>query len=64
MDHVCVWRLFGYTGIKMFGSSEEEEFSPEENWAYRFMKKFMRTTDEEPNGRFIIVKHKRPISPG
>lgn len=48
-----------YTGIKMFGSSEEEEFSPEENWAYRFMKKFMRTTDEEPNGRFIIVKHKK-----
>lgn len=48
-----------YTGIKMFSSGDEEEFNPEENWAYRFMKKFMRTTDEEPNGRFIIVKHKK-----
>ncbi|MFN8252431.1 MAG: TerC/Alx family metal homeostasis membrane protein [Ferruginibacter sp.] len=48
-----------YTGFKMFGSSEEEEFNPEENWAYRFMKKFMRTTDEEPHGRFIITKNKK-----
>jgi tellurite resistance protein TerC len=48
-----------YTGIKMFSASDEEEFNPEENWAYRFMKKFMRTTDEEPNGRFIITKNKK-----
>jgi tellurite resistance protein TerC len=46
-----------YTGIKMFSSGEEEEFDPKENWAYRFMRKFMRTTDEEPHGRFIITKH-------
>lgn len=53
--------LFGvfllYTGIKMFGSSDEEEFNPEENWAYRLMKKFLRTTNEEPNGRFILIKN-------
>ena len=53
--------LFGvfllYTGIKMFGSSDEEEFNPEENWAYRMMKKFLRTTNEEPNGRFILMKN-------
>ncbi len=45
-----------YTGIKMFSSSDEEEFDPKDNWAYRFMRKFMRTTDEEPNGRFVIMK--------
>ena len=45
-----------YTGVKMFASNDEEEFNPEENWAFRFMKKFMRTTDEEPEGRFIIRK--------
>lgn len=45
-----------YTGLKMFSTSEEEEFNPEHNWAYKFMKRFMRTTDEEPNGRFIIMK--------
>jgi tellurite resistance protein TerC len=46
-----------YTGVKMFSSRTEEEFNPEQNWAYRFLKKFMRTTTEEPNGKFIIVKH-------
>ena len=45
-----------YTGYKMFASKEEEEFNPEENWAFRLMKKYMRTTSEEPNGRFIIKK--------
>jgi len=48
-----------YTGIKMFSSSTEEEFDPEGNWAYRLMKKFMRTTNEEPNGKFIIFKHNK-----
>ncbi len=46
-----------YTGIKMFASGDEEEFNPEENWAFRFMRKYLRTTDEEPNGRFIITKN-------
>lgn len=45
------------TGIKMFTSSEEKEFDPEKNWAYRLMKKFMRITHAEPNGRFIIMHH-------
>jgi tellurite resistance protein TerC len=48
-----------YTGIKMFAANEEEEFDPEENWAFKFMKRFMRTTDEEPNGRFMITKNKK-----
>ncbi len=58
-----VMYIFGvflvYTGIKMFSSGDEEEFKPEENWAFKFMRRYMRTTDEEPNGRFIIVKHKK-----
>jgi tellurite resistance protein TerC len=48
-----------YTGIKMFSSGDEEEFKPEENWAFKFMRRYMRTTDEEPNGRFVIVKNKK-----
>jgi tellurite resistance protein TerC len=48
-----------YTGIKMFASGDDEEFDPEENWAFKFMKRFMRTTDEEPNGRFMITKNKK-----
>ncbi|MEI9957135.1 MAG: TerC/Alx family metal homeostasis membrane protein [Ferruginibacter sp.] len=48
--------FLAYTGIKMFTSGEDEEFNPETNWAFKFMKKFMRTTDEEPDGQFIIKK--------
>ena len=48
-----------YTGIKMFSSNEEEEFAPDDNWAYKFLKRIMRTTNEEPNGRFLLVKNKK-----
>ncbi len=46
-----------YTGIKMFSSNEDDEFNPETNWAYKFISKAMRTTNEEANGRFIIKKN-------
>jgi len=42
-----------FTGVKMFTSNEEKEFNPEENWAFRLMKKFLRTTNDEPNGKFF-----------
>jgi len=45
-----------FTGIKMFSSDESEEFNPEKNWAYKLLKKVMRTTDEEPNGNLTIRK--------
>ena len=48
-----------FTGIKLFLQSDEAEFDPEKNWAFRLMKKFMRSTNEEPRGRFIIVKNKK-----
>ena len=55
-----VMYIFGvflvFTGLKMFSSNEEDEFNPETNWAYKLLTKWMRTTNEEPNGRFIIKK--------
>lgn len=58
-----VMYIFGafllFTGIKMFSSSEEAEFNPEKSWSYRFMKKFMRITNVEPNGRFIIIHNNK-----
>ncbi len=48
-----------YTGIKMFLSKDEEEFDPESNWAFKFMRKFLRTTNEEPKGKFIIKRSNR-----
>jgi tellurite resistance protein TerC len=46
-----------YTGIKMFASNEDDEFNPETNWAYKFISKVMRTTNDEANGSFIIKKN-------
>ncbi|MFC4262397.1 TerC/Alx family metal homeostasis membrane protein [Ferruginibacter yonginensis] len=52
--------LFGifliFTGIKMFASDEDDEFDPQKNWAYIFLKKLMRTTTDEANGQFMIKK--------
>ena len=45
-----------YTGGKMFMSTEEKEFNPEQSWAFKMMKRLMPVTNEEPNGRFIIKK--------
>ena len=43
----------------MYSSKQEAEFNPEKSWSYRFMKKFMRITNVEPNGRFIIIHNKK-----
>jgi tellurite resistance protein TerC len=43
-----------YTGFKLFIAKEGEEFDPEDNWAFRFMKKFLRTTNLESEGKFFI----------
>lgn len=45
-----------YTGFKMFVVDQHEEFKPEENFAYRFMQKYMRISHAEPHDRFT-VKH-------
>lgn len=45
-----------YTGFKMFVAKEDDEFNPEENWAFRLMTRYLRTTNEEPNNRFFISK--------
>lgn len=48
-----------YTGFKMFFSKSDDSFDVEENVAYKFMKRFLRLTSDEPNGKFIIWKHKK-----
>jgi tellurite resistance protein TerC len=50
-----------YTGIKMFASKEEEEFDPQDNWAFKFVKKILPTTDEEADGKFIIFRNKKML---
>ncbi|MGX5818516.1 TerC/Alx family metal homeostasis membrane protein [Chitinophaga lutea] len=45
-----------YTGVKMFFVNQDEEFKPEENFAYRFMQKYMRISHADAKDRFTI-KH-------
>ena len=58
-----VMYIFGvflvYTAINMFRSDDENEFQPEKNWAFKVLKKIMRTTDQEPHGHFLIVQNKK-----
>jgi predicted tellurium resistance membrane protein TerC len=42
---------------------KEEEFDPEKNWAFRMMKKYFRTTNDEPHGKFFIGKIGNYFSP-
>lgn len=46
-----------FTGIKMFIASEDHSFDPEDNWAFKFMKKYLRTTNDEPHGKFIVKRN-------
>jgi tellurite resistance protein TerC len=45
-----------FTGFKMFTAKEDHSFDPEKNWAFKFMNKYLRTTNEEPHGKFFIKK--------
>lgn len=49
-----------YTGVKMFGGGSEENYDPEQNAAYKLMKKYLRITNEDPKGRYIIRKNNKP----
>lgn len=42
------------TGIKLFTAKEGTEFDPANNWAFRFMTKYLRSTNEESHGKFIM----------
>ncbi|TAN15759.1 MAG: TerC/Alx family metal homeostasis membrane protein [Chitinophagaceae bacterium] len=46
--------LLVYTGIKLFITKEEHSFNPENNFAYKFMNKYLRLTTKEHGGKFII----------
>lgn len=45
-----------FTGFKMFTANDDDDFNPEDNWAFKLMKKFFRTTNDEPHGKFFIKK--------
>lgn len=43
-----------YTGFKILLAKGEDNFDPGKSWAFRFMKKFMRTTTAPHHGKFFM----------
>ena len=50
-----------YTGYKMFTSTEEEEFEPQESKVYKFLRRFLPIANHDGNGKFIIKENGRPV---
>jgi tellurite resistance protein TerC len=48
--------LLVYTGIKMFSANHEEEVDLEKNKVYTWMRKVIRVTHEDGNGKYTIIK--------
>lgn len=49
-----------YTGYKMFGSNEEEQFEPHNTKIYRFLKKYLPLAPTDGNGKYIIRVNGKP----
>lgn len=43
-----------YTGLKLFNTKEDDQFDPEENFAFKMIKKWLPTTNEDHGGKFVV----------
>ena len=48
-----------YTGVKLFFQKDDAEFDPGQTRLYKFMRKYLRLSEEEPNGRYFISHHEK-----
>jgi tellurite resistance protein TerC len=46
-----------YTGVKMLLAGEENEFKPEKNIVYKFLRRYLNFLDHEADGNFSIVQN-------
>jgi tellurite resistance protein TerC len=50
-----------YTGYKMFTSTEEDEFNPQESKAYKFIARFLPITLEDIDGKYFVRRNGKPL---
>lgn len=50
-----------YTGYKMFTSTDDEEYNPQESKIYKFLQKVLPLTSDDGNGKFRIIENGRPV---
>lgn len=57
--------LFGifllYTGYKMFVTTDDEEFKPQESKIYLFLKRFLPLVQHDGDGKYIVRENDRPV---
>jgi len=46
-----------FTGYRLFFQKDEDEFDPSNSKIYKFMMQYLRVTEIEPRGRYIIKLH-------
>lgn len=49
-----------YTGVKIFRSTEDQEFEPHDSKIYKFLKRFLPLTASDGNGKLIIRENGKP----
>jgi tellurite resistance protein TerC len=50
-----------YTGLRMFTTTDDEEFDPHKSKIYRFMKWFLPLTPHDGNGKYRIIENGKPV---
>ncbi|MBS4043036.1 MAG: TerC/Alx family metal homeostasis membrane protein [Chitinophagaceae bacterium] len=50
-----------YTGYKMFASTQESEFNPQQSKVYKWMLKYLPITLEDGGGKFLIRNNGKPL---
>ena len=57
--------LFGifllYTGYKMFVTTDDEEFKPQESKIYLLLKRFLPLVQHDGEGKYIVIENDRPV---
>ena len=50
-----------YTGFRMFSTTDEEEFDPQQSKIYRFIKWFLPLVPHDGNGKYRIMENGKPV---
>jgi tellurite resistance protein TerC len=50
-----------YTGYKMFSSTSDEEFKPQDSKIYKFMQRFLPLVPHDGDGKYVIRENGKPV---
>lgn len=50
-----------YTGYKMFSSTSDEEFKPQDSKIYKFMQRFLPLVPHDGDGKYVVRENGKPV---